>query len=83
MSLATKAKKTQTTTREVFAECDEYHCDDLDAETCPHLGGRDLDRPDIQEIFEKFGPPDERLCDWYRSTVEPWFSLSRALGYVR
>lgn len=74
--------KARRTSYEVIGECEEFHCDSLDADSCPHLGSM-LDRPNVQTVFERFGPSDERNCDWFRSTVEPWFSLSVALGYIR
>lgn len=80
--MAVTAKK-RSTASEVYAYCDEDHCDDLDVESCPHLTKSIADRPAIQAVFEQHGPPSERLCDWFRSTEEPWFSLSRALGYER
>lgn len=65
-------------------ECDAWchgdHCADFSADKCP-WGALPADpMPEIQEIFHRHGPADERNCDWFRSTVEPWYSLAGALG---
>lgn len=53
--------------------------DDLTGEvanTIP-LGG--LDRV-MQDVFQKHGPERDRLTDWRKCQVEPWWSLAAVLS---
>lgn len=34
---------------------------------------------DLQAVFRRHGPVGERLCDWRKCTVEPWFTLAEAV----
>lgn len=59
--------------------CDDDHCDEFTAATCPNRGVEGV--PDgMQEVFAKFGPENERSCDWWRTMAEPWRSIADALG---
>lgn len=73
-------------TADVEVECEDEHCDEFTAATCPNRavnkkgqGGRNPLERELDRLWRLHGPDDERFCDVTLTSVEPWRSLADAI----